>query len=413
MSVWIRKDRKPGDQVWWRDTMRCGVTGNKYRVFARAPLQTRGSATEAEAQARVLIGRIGYAAWKAGRGAPEPPEPSSTPEPSKPSKSSKPTIATLIERLDAKEKAAEKLARESGEYPELDSSWGTRRTRMVRLRKHIEPYFGRMAADAVHQEDLNAFIGTLKGAPQSRKNVCYALLAVIRMAAEFEIASKAEAVSMHSLRVTVPERVKVKLARKLGDADVEAVTPANVAKLVKAAKDPTLVVAILLAAECGLRAGEILGAKRSDIADGWIKIQRSIDDRGNEGPPKNGCSREVPLSPATLRAIKRLPMRSFHLITLGQEHASYSGINKAIKRIYTRAGVRYGRLLDENQKPMAGKTINVWHSLRHTYGTTLVNDGIGENRVMLLMGHADYRTTQRYVTTTREQLARDVRKAFG
>ena len=50
---------------------------------------------------------------------------------------------------------------------------------------------------------------------------------------------------------------------------------------------------------------------------------------------------------------------------------------------------------------------------RHTFGTELAARGIPLPSIQKLMGHADIKTTMRYVTTTEAQLSAAIALTFG
>jgi integrase len=90
-------------------------------------------------------------------------------------------------------------------------------------------------------------------------------------------------------------------------AEVIAVPFDDVRKLLTACTDDRYIVAIRLAAEAGLRIGEVRGLQWGDVRDGWITIRRSVDTRNNVTAPKHNKSRKVPLSPALAAALAKLP----------------------------------------------------------------------------------------------------------
>jgi integrase len=284
-----------------------------------------------------------------------------------------------------------------------DGKPGSARARRVHLRGSITRALGDLRLDEIRQHHINAFIASHKGrAAQTIRNKLYALSALLNYAADCEL------IPRHSLNLTV---------RGASETKIEATPAPDVKKLLKVAKDPRWRVALLLASEDGLRIGEIRGAQWTDIKGETITIRRAIDDRNQLGAPKHNRIRTVPLSPATLAALKKLPKRGLYLITRlddseqgrkGQKRASgpagfvgYSGMVKVIKRLYREA--KLGE---------PGDDISPWHSLRHAYGTKLAAANVPLSVIQQLMGHADIRTTMRYVTTTAEQMAAAVSKTF-
>lgn len=375
------------------------LDGTKERISGTPDINTKAAAEAAE---RAHIDRLLYPAKAAERAA-------AVRAIERVAKGGEPTIGELIDQMIERYQEGSKAAN---------------RSRAQLLNTDVRPYFGSMRASEITQAQLNAFRDELRRKPgrragtkladQSIRNRMFALTRLISWAVEEEL-------------IEEPERaivVKVKASqavRSADDPEVQPVSLDDVTKLLRAAWDPRYRVAILLAAECGLRIGEIIGARWTDIRDGSITIQRSISARNDIGPPKGKITRVVPLSPATRKELERVPKRGFYILTRNEDdpgarrnvkrasepggHVGYSGLNKAIKAVYRKASVPFGW-------SEAG-TINVWHSLRHTYGTRLVAEGVQGDLIQRLMGHKDYRTTQRYITVTRDQLKAAIARVFG
>lgn len=62
----------------------------------------------------------------------------------------------------------------------------------------------------------------------------------------------------------------------------------------------------LLAFDCGLRTGEIMGLERKDFRNGYVSVTKTIV-RGIEGPTKTGASRQVLLTQRVLQAVEAAP----------------------------------------------------------------------------------------------------------
>lgn len=90
-------------------------------------------------------------------------------------------------------------------------------------------------------------------------------------------------------------------------------------RLVLAAEEmrsPNQLLVALLGAEAGLRRGEMIGLEWPDVdlKRETLTVARTIWRR-QEGPPKGGCSRTVPLAPRLLEALtKHGHLRSSHVL---------------------------------------------------------------------------------------------------
>ena len=149
---------------------------------------------------------------------------------------------------------------------------------------------------------------------------------------------------------------------------------------------------ILVGLKAGLRLGELIGLRWEDVdlVAGRIMVRRAIA-RGIAGTPKNGRTREIPMSDELLRALKA--------------HRHLRG-----ELVFCDA---MGRLLtkEECRHPLwrackrAGLRLLGWHALRHTFASHLVMRGAPLKAVQELLGHSTIEMTMRYT-----HLSPDVRK---
>ena len=146
-----------------------------------------------------------------------------------------------------------------------------------------------------------------------------------------------------------------------------------------AAGDPYYIAWLLMLC-CGLRRGEMLALRWSDIdrARGVLHIQRQrvdIDGRSLITRPKSRSSvRDVPLDAAVLAHI---PMHHGSDDDAVLPSVSRAMLASALDRAITRAGVPRVTL----------------HGLRHTMAATAAGDGVSVKVLQGLMGHAHYQTT--------------------
>lgn len=135
--------------------------------------------------------------------------------------------------------------------------------------------------------------------------------------------------------------------------------------------------AILIAAYTGLRLGEICRLKPEHIVGDVIRLGADT---------KTGKPRTVPIHPALLDAIGRLPL------PVGKER---------IQHVFWQAREAIGR-----------PDIH-FHDLRHSFASLLVQADVALYTVGLLLGHASTKTTQRYAHLADEHLRDAVRKIGG
>lgn len=152
-------------------------------------------------------------------------------------------------------------------------------------------------------------------------------------------------------------------------------------------------VAMLLAAFCGLRLGEILALRWRDVL--WssqrLHVQRSYA-QGVETTTKGRRGRVVPLSDQTAQALARLSQRE-HFIKAGDlvlssavgEHLDGSALRR-----------RYKRARDASVAQTPDMPALRFHDLRHCFGT-MAAAGFDLVNVQAMMGHRDLSTTQRYL----------------
>ena len=123
-------------------------------------------------------------------------------------------------------------------------------------------------------------------------------------------------------------------------------------------------------AHTGPRRGEIANFPKERIVGGRMRIE-SIPDETGKGRNKSGRWREVQLNKTASAALKKLPdpLVSVHPDTLSDWFR------------------------DDAKEAKIGGTL---HRLRHTFGANLTMAGVPLRRIQLLMGHADYATTEKY-----------------
>jgi integrase len=150
---------------------------------------------------------------------------------------------------------------------------------------------------------------------------------------------------------------------------------------------------LVTALKTGLRVGELLALKWEDLdlVAGRLVVRRTLW-RDQEGAPKSGRMREVPLSNeaiATLKAHRHLKGKYVFCESDGRR-LTHSRVKEVVPRTCTRAGL---------------PTRLTTHDLRHTFASHLVGRGVALKAVQELLGHATIEMTMRYA-----HLSPDVRR---
>lgn len=249
------------------------------------------------------------------------------------------------------------------------------------IRSTLIPFFGPTPLDQICQEDVDRLVAALLKRGLSRKtvnNVTAVLSSLMRYAAKNRV------IPAFDLRFAI----------KAQSAEIRAVAADDVAKLVAACGDPRYRAAILLAADAGLRVGEIRALLWSDVNElaREITVSRSLDRSNALTETKGWDRRVIPISDrlwAALRAVDDRTKRHVLAHRTEDRPLRYDGVRDAILAVYARAEVA------PPPKP--------WHSLRHTFCTELARAGVPVNVIKELAGHKSIETTLRYMHSDRAQ----------
>lgn len=152
---------------------------------------------------------------------------------------------------------------------------------------------------------------------------------------------------------------------------------------------------ILLSLDCGPRAGELVHLLREscDAESGAIRIYKG--SRANTST-KGGASRLVfagqlyPEAREMLRRRLSSPGDGPYLFPGRDGRArDVNSLSRAMRRIATRLGLN-----DEVDDP---RNLVVWHTLRHTFATRMLEAGVDVYTLKELLGHASVTTTEIYL----------------
>lgn len=248
---------------------------------------------------------------------------------------------------------------------------------------HLEPLIGELYLDQVDDEAIAKLTAALRTRPKARgegtlsakacKNILQTLRKCLRWAKRLRWVDDIPEIQM--------PRVDEAEIRFLEDEELTALLEATKA-------EPLWHAAVRLAADAGLRQGELRALRWTDLnlasSPPRIVVSRSRW-RNLEGSPKSRKPRHVPITKAllaALTAIKATKLRGPYVLSrrdgkpFGAEY-----MNETIDRL-----TRIAKL--------AGCT---WHTLRHTFCTRLAMRGADPKTIQTLAGHANLQTTMRYM----------------
>ncbi len=165
-------------------------------------------------------------------------------------------------------------------------------------------------------------------------------------------------------------------------------------RMLEAATYPNLKMAFLIAADTGLRKGEIQALTWDDVDFFTHKINVTKSYwRGVLKLPKGKRSRQVPMTSRLERALKQHRMVGPKAVIAnpddGLPYTGHKFMDNSFKSVRTRTGIQ-----DVG-----------WHTFRHTFCSHLAMAGAPITAIQALAGHVSIKTTQRYLKFAKDKLA--------
>lgn len=249
------------------------------------------------------------------------------------------------------------------------------------LRAHLLPFFGAKRLSAIDTAAVQAFKATLgRLGPATTNKILARLTTMLRVAVDWKLIE------------ALPKIKRVKEPK----VEKPHYTAAEQKALLAAAEDlPKAFIALLLGDDAGMRHGEIIALRTSNIRlddgpTGAIVVTHTACD-GVLTVPKNSQCRRIPLTPRLREALlEYLPTLESQWV-VPNAHGEMCGCHHVI-----------GRLLGKLQDA-AGIQRGV-HILRHTFATDALKHGANVRQVQKLLGHALLATTERYLHTAESEL---------
>jgi integrase len=180
--------------------------------------------------------------------------------------------------------------------------------------------------------------------------------------------------------------------------ETKALSSEQVGALLEAACENRLEAHYVVALHTGLRRGELLALRWNDIdfEKGTLRVDESLDQHGSVHTPKTEESRRtLRLTPVSLAALRAHRARqNEERLKAGERWEDYdlvfpNTVGKPINpsNLYRR---EFHPLLSKASLDDEGFT---FHSLRHTFATTLAERGVNPATAQKLLGHKDIRMT--------------------
>jgi integrase len=241
------------------------------------------------------------------------------------------------------------------------------------FRVHLIPRFGKKRLNAITNEDIQSLKADLsKKSPKTVNNVLTTLSKCLKVAVEWGVIEQVPCI-IRLLKVSsdVPGWYELLEYRRLCEAAHKL--------------DPRIHIMVLLAGSAGLRRGEIIALKWSDLdlPRRLIKVQRSIWS-GYETVPKGNKGRIVRMTAALAEALTKYRHLQGPRVLYGDDGRELT--NKVVRRWLERAQQRAGV-----------EVTGAIHRLRHTFCSLLAAEGAPPRAIQELAGHAHISTTMKYM----------------
>jgi len=154
--------------------------------------------------------------------------------------------------------------------------------------------------------------------------------------------------------------------------------------------NPLAYTASLLAACTGMRLGEIRALRPTDLRDGYIHVEHSVDLYGALKSTKTSDKRDLPIPGSLMETLKKLAKLSGKCDRIFSV-ADVPMASKTIRFGLYRALARMG--IEEAEREKRNIT---FHSWRHFLNSQLLSNGVNEIKTRKITGHSTAEMTNRY-----------------
>lgn len=193
---------------------------------------------------------------------------------------------------------------------------------------------------------------------------------------------------------------KLKFSTK-DEPEAEAFTPDEVDKIFESAEKSSFGYAILILLYTGMRPGELMALKWSDVdlKNDMIDIKHSVsrcEGQYDIGPTKSRKERSVAITPDLKIILQKIhkEFKSLYVVAGEKDFMRPATFLRHYKEFFTTFNINY-------RSP---------HKCRHTFGTNLLDNSANIRAVQETLGHAKVTTTQKYTHVDNAKLKENIGK---
>jgi len=284
-------------------------------------------------------------------------------------------VRTQLSTISIKEVSTQWYEARSKQWAPGTATW---RHRIIRL--YIKPHIGRHAIDLLTPEDIHAWLNCLDLKPNTLRAVHATLRGIYRWAIDQGLATRNPMSEVPSPKR--PKAIPLYLTREEYQDLLEQV-------------DGDVADAVILSVHSGLRPGELIALRWSDIQDTAIIVSRSWDEAaGRIGPPKGRKARRVPIHPEARAVLERRRRRAPRGRVLQLSYTTWRlAVTKALRKI----GIEQGGP----------------HLLRHTMASWWVQDGGSLLTLQRILGHSSIDMTLVYAHLAPDSTETEAARVWG
>lgn len=272
-------------------------------------------------------------------------------------------------------------------------------------RNHVEPYWGARQLSSILKPDINKWVTYMlrKGVGAHTIHASLSLLSSL-----LEAAVDGERIKYNHARGVKRPPLPQHMDRVL-DADEEQLLLARMDELFPGRADARMFVELMLDSGCGWEEAAAIPRNAWDLKKGRFRVIQVIEAGGTirRYGKRDARNRWCQVSPALFKGLKPVILRTAHdgLIFTSPEGAQLHYSNW-LRRVWkpglcrVEIGVNPPGKSGPKPKilvPYLADPQPTPHDCRHTYGTRLADAGVPEKDIAELMGHADRRSTKRYL----------------